>query len=289
MNLHAASSQRSLHSLSWLYGFSLLIATATFFLLVAGGLVTSHKAGLAVPDWPLSYGQWFPPMVGNIFWEHGHRMIAGLVGILTLGFSIAVQIVEGRAWLKRLAWTAFGLVIVQALLGGLTVLTLLPTVVSAAHACAAQTFFCAVAAITYFLSPFYPDQAIGDSRLRRLAVMTTGWIYLQLVLGAMIRHSNVTVIPHVLVGLMVALHVLLLASRIARFYSGEKVLARFSLGLGLLTVLQVFSGMGAFIFTRMLTGGYAPPSGEIFFTVLHQTTGALILAVSVLVDIRVWR
>ena len=74
-----------------LYFFSLFLVAWTAFLILAGGLVTSHDAGLAVLDWPLSYGQFFPPMVGNIFWEHGHRMIAGLAGIFTLVLAIWIQ------------------------------------------------------------------------------------------------------------------------------------------------------------------------------------------------------
>ena len=81
---------------SHLYFFSVILAIFTFILIIAGGLVTSHEAGLAVPDWPLSYGRFFPPMVGNIFWEHGHRMIAGFVGILTLLFTVTVSFVEKR-------------------------------------------------------------------------------------------------------------------------------------------------------------------------------------------------
>ena len=73
--------QRALHR------YASLTAVATFGLLIAGGLVTSTDSGLAVPDWPLSYGTWFPPMVGGILYEHGHRMIAALVGLMILGLA----------------------------------------------------------------------------------------------------------------------------------------------------------------------------------------------------------
>ena len=136
-----------------MYLFSLFLTGAVFLLILAGGLVTSHQAGLAVPDWPLSYGQAFPPMVGNVFWEHGHRMIAGTVGILTLILALWIQMSEKRSWIKKLAWTAFGAVVLQAVLGGLTVLYLLPAPISILHACLAQTFFCLVIAITFFLRP----------------------------------------------------------------------------------------------------------------------------------------
>src|SRR6185295_4352693 len=101
--------------------FALLVAVATFFLIIAGANVTSHDAGLAVPDWPLSFGKFFPKMVGNVFWEHGHRMIATGVGILTIGLAVYLQLRERRPWVRRLGWIALLAVIAQGLLGGLTV------------------------------------------------------------------------------------------------------------------------------------------------------------------------
>jgi len=101
--------------------FALLVACATFFLIIAGANVTSHDAGLAVPDWPLSFGKFFPQMVGNVFWEHGHRLIAATVGLLTIALAIYLQIRERRSWVKRLGWLALAGVVAQGLLGGLTV------------------------------------------------------------------------------------------------------------------------------------------------------------------------
>src|ERR671928_256091 len=132
--------------------FALLVAVATFFLIIAGANVTSHDAGLAVPDWPLSFGKVFPRMVGNVFWEHGHRMIAATVGMLTIVLAVYLQIREPRRWVKRLGWIALGLVIVQGLLGGLTVKLLLPLAVSAAHATLAQLFFLTTVSIAVFTS-----------------------------------------------------------------------------------------------------------------------------------------
>src|ERR1700737_4319317 len=113
--------------------FALLVAGATFFLIIAGALVTSHDAGLATSDWPLSNGQFFPKMVGNLFWEHGNRLVATTVGLLTIVLAVYLQIRERRAWVKRLGWVALGGVITQGLLGGLTVKLNLPLAVSAAH------------------------------------------------------------------------------------------------------------------------------------------------------------
>src|SRR3989338_3456190 len=130
-----------------MYFFSLFLSAATFLLILAGGLVTSHEAGLAVPDWPTSYGRWFPPMVGNVFWEHGHLMIAGSVGILTFAAALLIQRNVPDKAIVRLSWIAFCAVLLQALLGGLTVIFMLPPAVSIAHAALAQTFFCITIAI----------------------------------------------------------------------------------------------------------------------------------------------
>ena len=97
--------------------FALLVAIATFFLIIAGANVTSHDAGLATSDWPLSNGQVFPRMVGNLFWEHGHRLVATTVGLLTIALAIVLQIRERRSWVKRLGWVALAGVIAQGLLG----------------------------------------------------------------------------------------------------------------------------------------------------------------------------
>ncbi len=288
-----ASASQDTKTSFWLYRFSLLLVGATLLLILAGGLVTSREAGLAVPDWPLSYGKFFPPMVGNIFWEHGHRMIAGAVAILTLVLSVWIQIQGKQPWLKRLAWAALGAVILQALLGGLTVLYMLPPAVSIFHACLAQTFFCFTVALAYFLHPnFIPAQPAQKSSAQspnRLALMTFAFIYFQLILGASIRHSSFTAAPHVIFASLVFLHVTLLAIRILRFHGEDKALVRAALGLGFSTVLQVFLGIGAFVFTRMLERGYEPPPAEIFFTASHQTLGAAVLGMSAWICLRARR
>src|SRR6202050_1386780 len=123
-----------------LHRFALLLAFWTLLLIIAGGLVTSNDAGLSVPDWPLSYGKLMPPMEGNIFYEHGHRMVATTVGLLTIGMVIALLRAEPRRWLRNLGWIALGAVVVQGVLGGMTVIFLLPKPVSIGHACLAQLF-----------------------------------------------------------------------------------------------------------------------------------------------------
>jgi cytochrome c oxidase assembly protein subunit 15 len=175
--------------------FAQVTATATFFLVIAGGLVTSTGSGLAVPDWPLSYGMFFPPMVGGIFYEHGHRMVAGCVVILTIVLALRLWTTEPRAWLRNLGLAAVGIIFTQAVLGGMTVLFLLPTPVSVAHAGLAMIFFCLVSSLALFTSERWNEPLVlARSRQRQpllgLAIATTAIIYTQILLGAWMRHSG---------------------------------------------------------------------------------------------------
>src|SRR5919198_950714 len=176
--------------------YAKFLAGCTVVLILAGSLVTSHDAGLSVPDWPTSYG-WnmftFPPSmwVANIFYEHGHRLIATSVGFLTIVLAAWIWIVEPRRWLKWLAVAALAAVIAQGVLGGLTVLFLLPAPISTAHAGLAEIFFCMTVAIALFTSPTWMrDDAVDDPRLRSLATTTTILIYAQILVGATMRHTG---------------------------------------------------------------------------------------------------
>jgi heme a synthase len=140
-----------------LHRYAIFVALSTAVLLYWGGLVTSTGSGLAVPDWPLSYGMLMPPMVGGIFYEHGHRMVATFVGLLTIILAVWIQRRDRRKWMRMLGWTALGTVIFQGILGGLTVLFFLPVPISVFHATLAQTFFCITIAIALFTSPHWSE------------------------------------------------------------------------------------------------------------------------------------
>src|SRR5712671_759793 len=141
-----------------LHRFAKLVAGCTVLLILAGSLVTSHDAGLSVPDWPTSYG-WnmftFPPSmwVANILYEHGHRLIASGVGFLAIIMAVWLWRVEPRRWLRWFGVATLGSVVAQGLLGGLTVLFFLPAAISTAHAALAEIFFCMTVAIAIFTSP----------------------------------------------------------------------------------------------------------------------------------------
>jgi len=175
----------------WLHRYALFTSFMTLLLLCAGALVTGTGSGLAVPDWPLSYGQFFPPMVGGVLYEHGHRMIAGSVGILTLILALWIWLKEDRAWLKWLAGAALLAVVLQATLGGLTVILRLPTGISIAHACLAQIFFCLVVVIALVTAPSWKYATVEKQKLfplSLLSVLLAGGFFVQLLLGAMVRH-----------------------------------------------------------------------------------------------------
>jgi cytochrome c oxidase assembly protein subunit 15 len=182
--------------MKWLHRFAILVVCSTVLLIAAGGMVTSTGSGLAVPDWPNTYGSFmfsFPleKMVGGIFYEHGHRLIASTVGFLTIILAVWTWRVDPRPWMRKLGFAALGAVILQGLLGGLTVLLLLPAPVSIGHAGLAQLFFCSTIALALFTSSGWQksENATDDPRLRSLALTTSMVIYLQILLGATMRHN----------------------------------------------------------------------------------------------------
>src|SRR4051794_25590705 len=187
-----------------LHRFSTFLAAFTVLLLLAGSLVTSTGSGLSVPDWPTSYG-WnmfsFPPSkwVGGILYEHGHRLIASTVGFLTIILAAWLALREPRRWMKWLGAAALGAVIAQGVLGGLTVLFFLPAALPTAHAGLAEIFFCMTVAIALFTSPRWiagyiapgdDASALDNATLRRAATTTTILVYVQILVGATMRHTG---------------------------------------------------------------------------------------------------
>ncbi len=180
--------------------FSKLLPLATLVLIMAGALVTSHQAGLSVPDWPTTYGENmftfpFEKWVGGIFFEHGHRLIASGIGLLTVILTFWIQVSESRRWVKVLSLALLAAVILQGVLGGITVLYKLPTAVSVSHAVLAQTFLILSLCIAYSESRDFVrvgSLEITSSNARTLftpALTTTVIIYIQLILGALMRHT----------------------------------------------------------------------------------------------------
>jgi cytochrome c oxidase assembly protein subunit 15 len=288
-----------------LHRFALFTSFSTVFLIFVGGLVTSTESGLAVPDWPLSYGMFFPPMVGGIFYEHGHRMVASFVGLLTVILAIWTCITEDRAWVRWLSVAAFIAVLTQGILGGLTVIYLLPTAISMTHACLAQTFFCMIIALALFTSPGWKrglpaaSDVAATPALPVLCGLTTGAIYLQLILGALMRHTDSglaipdfplafgRIIPpfdsvniaihfaHRLGALVVTVMIAWTFFRVSRGFRNYPQLYRPALGL--------FSA----VFVQLTLGALTVLTAKsVILTTAHVATGAIILGTSVVLTLR---
>ncbi|MEP6801910.1 MAG: COX15/CtaA family protein [Acidobacteriota bacterium] len=273
-----------------LHRFAVVTACATLLLIVAGGLVTSTESGLSVPDWPLSYGRLMPPMVGGIFYEHGHRMVATSVGLLTLVLAVWLARREPRTWVRKLGYAALATVVAQGVLGGLTVLFLLPTAISVAHACLAQTFFCLVVTLAVVTSPRWRDGRVAArSGVSRIGAVTVAAIFLQLLIGAVMRHSRAglaipdfpfalgRIIPPIH-SFAVAIHYahrvwalavagLVITCLVSAVRSGRPGLVGTGIGLTLLVAVQIALGAAT-----VLTGKAVPVATA------HVATGALLLA-----------
>jgi cytochrome c oxidase assembly protein subunit 15 len=289
----------------WLHRYAVFVAACAAILVFAGGLVTSTGASLSVPDWPLSYGMLFPPMVGNVRFEHGHRMIATTVGLLTILLAIWLHRSAAPSSVRRLGWWALGAVVVQGILGGLTVLLLLPTGISVAHACLGQTFFCILVGIALFTSPGWRNLTASTSALpslRSRAVVLSAAVYVQLLVGALMRHTGAglaipdfplafgALVPplesggvivhfaHRVVGAFVALWALWTAAHALRRHHEQPQLLRPAVLVAALAALQV------------LLGGITVWTGKsVVPTTLHVLNGALILATSFVLTLRCFR
>ncbi len=197
----------------WLHWFAILVAACTFFLLLAGSMVTTTGSGLAVPDWPTTYGEnmfTFPPSkwVGGIWYEHVHRLIGSAVGFLTIVLCAWLWLSRVPRRVKWVGTAALVVVCVQGLLGGLTVWYMLPTWISVAHAGLAEVFFCITVCLAVVTAPRWRGDGMLSVRaiaqaeacgslspscgtsLRRLCVVALACIYVQIILGAVMRHTQ---------------------------------------------------------------------------------------------------
>src|SRR6266704_3336384 len=274
---------------AWLHRYTVVVAICTLFLVVAGGLVTSNDAGLSVPDWPLSYGKLMPKMEGGIFFEHGHRMVATTVGFLTIILAIWLWRSEQRRWMRRLGFIALAAVIAQGLLGGMTVIFMLPKPVSISHACLAQLFFSTTVLIALFTSagwrrdlPRVEDS--GSPSLHLLAAAVPLCVLAQLALGAAARHKALGVLPHVVGAAIVTGMILWIVVRAIP----HAPLRPSALVLMTIAVSQVFLGIAAYM-SRIATLNAVQPMGVMVgFTVAHVAVGALTMAASVVMAVQVF-
>jgi heme a synthase len=275
-----------------LHRFALLLAVSTLFLVIAGASVTSNQAGLSVPDWPLSYGQVMPEMKGGVFYEHGHRMIASTVGFLTVILAVWLWRAEKRAWLRRLGLIAVVAVILQGVLGGMTVLFLLPKAVSISHACLAQLFFSTTVAIALFTSPGWQKgpMIVEDSgwpSLRSLTVTASVLTLAQVALGAGFRHRAFGIMPHIVGAIVVAMFLLVVATFVIVQFPKHAALIKSAWALIGITAIQIALGVVAYI-VRLNHWESAPTAVLVASTVTHVAFGALTLASTIALTLEVF-
>jgi len=283
---------------AWHHRGAIFIAFATLIVIVAGALVTSEGAGLSVPDLPTSYGHLLrlPPWVGGIVYEHSHRMIAWFTGLCTMAIGFWTWFVDRRRWMNVLAFCALGTIILQGILGGVTVLHFLPPAISSAHATVAQTFFCIAVAIAVFTGRKWVEEVpqplfdYGQPKLLVLCLCSIVVLYVQLIFGAMFRHHGMSWWPHVMNAFSVTLMLTLTGIRALIQFPQVEGIRRPAVSMLFLLVTQVFLGFAAFL-TRVAWGpeNAVPQLAMLFSTVAHVAVGALLLAVTAVLTLQVWR
>jgi cytochrome c oxidase assembly protein subunit 15 len=283
--------------------FTLSTVIATLVLIMAGGMVTGLNAGLSVPDWPDSFkfGMFFFPlshMTGGVFFEHTHRLFGTLVGLATLIQTIYLFRHEQRRWVKWTAFTALIMVIIQGLMGGLRVtghftlaksrLGMDPsTPLAIVHGAFGQVFFAVLVFLAAVCSPSWTSDIKPKPRLsahigRGIAWTLVGILLVQLTLGSILRHVGGVLLLHISVAVVVLLLALFSGARAWGLNTDQPILKRVGLALLCVVTLQVLLGVCAVI---ALGGGGPlehPDMAQAVVTTAHQTTGAILLAIAVL-------
>jgi heme a synthase len=281
----------------WLHRVALLTALVTFPLLFVGGLVTSTGSALAVPDWPTTFGHnmfLFPwsAMVGGILYEHSHRLLGAVVGLLTIILSLALWLKEPQPWLRWLGVMALAGVILQGVLGGLRVI-LLQSTLAIIHACLAQAFFMLLVSIAFFTAPEHhrnPTEppVVDLGRIRRVCMVTTGLIYVQVVFGAILRHTGARLDAHLLFAGLVSMHVLVINMHVWRHYIEQSTLVRPVMLLAALLMVQLSLGLGAYLVKYTGMAAVVTSFTTVSLATTHLAVGSLMLATSLVLTLRTY-
>lgn len=357
----------------WLYGLAVLTAVMTFILICMGGLVTSTDSGLAVPDWPTTFGynmflyplskmvngmllnidsnlqadlddskpsvalrseleknentvsedvrisviepgsRWrltddengrtysviksgdrLDVYVHGVLYEHSHRLLGLVVGLLTIGLMVSILAKDNRRWMKWLGVIALAAVIAQGVMGGKRV-TNLSIALAIIHACFAQAFFALTASLALFSSRGWLgaseqiEEAANISRLRNLSIITVCLIYVQFIFGAVLRHTGNRLDAHLLFAGLVTIHIFLLLRRILQDHLENRLLVRLILLLSGLLAVQLVLGFGAFVTEFTALGKGVSPVAGVAITTAHVAIGALMMVSSVLLALNVFR
>ena len=279
---------------SGVHKFALFVVAWAVLLLCAGALVTSEDAALAVPDWPLSYGSITPPMIGGIAYEHSHRVIAAILGLLIVILSIVLWRKDERPSVRWIGVAAVGGVILQGILGGLTVLKLLHYGLPVMHACLAQIMFATLVSVAVVTSrwwisdqPQYEDKA--TPAIHTVVILNAAAIFLQIALGAAFRHKYSPATPHVVWAMGVLLVASWTAIQLRKRFSNSPELSRIRALLHGIVGVQLLLGIAA-LWTRMrAVDDPQPMPAVVITTVVHTVLGAVLFAVSILVVLLCYR
>lgn len=317
----SSSTPHSAGSSPWPHRLAVLLVCATFPLIWVGGLVTTYDAGMAVPDWPSTYGYnlflypWQTWILGpfDLFIEHGHRLLGALVGVITIALVAVVWRCDSRPLARGMAAGALALVILQGLLGGLRVIGN-EVQLARLHGIVGPAFFALTVAIAVVTSRLWRtgERVVHPSagKLRRLAILTTGLVFLQLIVGAHLRHLSIDWRPssfrvmvffHLVLAAALAVHVVLLALRVARHHRGQRSLLAPALALVGLIALQIALGGATWVANyswpawasrwgwgvsyTIQAGGYA----QALIVTAHQAMGSLIVGTGVMLALRACR
>lgn len=293
----------------WTASFARVAATATFLLLIVGGLVTSQQAGLAVVDWPNTFGYnmfLYPlaKMTGGIYYEHAHRLFGSLVGLTTLVLAGVLLFTERRKGVKALGLLALALVIVQGILGGLRVtggftLTTSPEQVSprlalaVVHGVLGQVVLATLVTLAAVTTPRWktvePEATRRAGTERFLAMAFLVALVIQLFLGALLRHYSWGVLVHVSMATLVAGLGLGVGVRHWGYGHGRPVLPRLGKLLLVIVPVQLTLGVAALVAVTIVPEGAAPSAADVILTTSHQATGAILLSAAVLAALWTYR
>jgi cytochrome c oxidase assembly protein subunit 15 len=279
-----------------IHRFAKFVVAWTVLLFIAGALVTSNNAALSVPDWPKSFGTWFPSLrqlAGGAFFEHSHRVIAGALGIFILALAILIWLKDERRWLRWFGVIAVAGVAVQAVLGGEVVRQLLQYWLPVIHACFAQIVFAAVLGIAVFTSRWWISERPqlsdrGTPSMQTLAMINVAVIFLQVVLGAGFRHSEIPVWPHIVGAFGVMASVTWTTVALRERFGASAELSRARGLLHAMFGVQFVLGFGAY-WARLASEKAGPTSTTVIVTVTHTVVGALLFAFSILIALICYR
>lgn len=258
-----------------------LTAVLTLALILAGGFVTTTRTGDTIPTWPLSWGSLVPPsFAGGVGVEWGHRLLAGIVGLLVA--AVATLAWRVRSPYRGMAAAAFAAVLVQALIGGLRIYVP-QAAVAVVHAILGQLVFCTMVALALFLSRAWRETPSSDdtSAARGLAAVATGAAFLQVVAGAVTRHTGAGILVHLTgAGVVVVLEAIL-ASRLML-----TPLRRVALALLAILGVQFLLGVAAWAITSSgFVRSHESPLLQIVTVTAHVAVGALLLGTNLAVTL----